>query len=156
MEIDLSNLRAQYRYGLVAVFVLALILLGRVVTPVEDDRPQLLSPQRWTLARLERQAINETALLVADAQALHAALAKESSDPITTMTLAQRIYVAHRAGTAATAAARQTLIEAAAIAARYSAGGVTRLAALNAVNAALERIEILAGASDASNNATVE
>ena len=151
MEIDLSNLRAQYRYGLVAVFVLALILLGRLVTPVADDRPQLLSPQRWALARLERQAVSETALLVTDAQALHAALAQETPDPITTMTLAQRIYVAQRTGTAATAAARQTLIEAAAIAARYSAGGVTRLAALAAVNAALERIELLAGAPDASD-----
>lgn len=149
MEIDLGALRTQYKLGLSAALVLALLLLGAVVTPVENDRPQLLSPQRWTLAHLARQATAETARLVADAQALHATLAAPAPDPIQTMTLAQRIYVTQRTGTPATAAARQALIEAAAAAARYSAGGLARAAALETVNAALERIRILVGTPDA-------
>ena len=149
MEIDLGALRTQYKLGLVAALILALFLLGTVVTPVEDNRPQLLSPQRWTLVHLARQATAETARLVTDVQALHATLTTDAPDPIQTLTLAQRIYMTQRTGTPATAPARQALIEAAAAAARYSAGGLTRAAARETVNDALERIRILVGTSDA-------
>lgn len=153
MEIDLGALRTQYKRGLSVTLVLALFLLGAVVTPVEHDRPQLLSPQRWTLAHLARQATVETARLVADAQALHATLTAPAPDPIQAMTLAQRIYVTQRAGTPATAVARQAVIEAAAAAARASAGGLSRAAALETVNAAFERIRILVGDPDAATPA---
>jgi hypothetical protein len=59
--------------------------------------------------------------------------------------LAQRIYAGQRSGTAATATARAALVDAAAAVARHAGGGLTRQAAIAAVNAALERIRALRG-----------
>lgn len=151
MEVDLARLRAlraQLTYGVAVLLVLGFALLGRAATPVEGERPQVLTPQRWALAQTARQAHAEVARLVIDAEALRAAMAQEPPDAIAAMTLAQRVYVTHQDGTAATASARQTLIEAAAVSARYAAGGAERQAAIAAVNLALERIRVFASGAE--------
>jgi len=71
--------------------------------------------------------------------------AAEPPDAVQAMLLAQRIYAGQRSGTAATATARAALVDAAAAVARYAGGGLTRQSAIEAVNAALERIRALRG-----------
>lgn len=145
MEIDFNaRVRRDAAGGLLVCLLSAVLILGRSVTPVEAGRPQALTPERWQAAALARKAHAEIARLLVDVQTLHTVAAQEPPDAIAAMTLAQRIYAAHRNGTAATAPARQNLITAAETVARYAAGGVERQTALAAVNTALERLRALA------------
>lgn len=145
MEINLASptVRRTLWGALVLCVLLAVMLLGRSVTPVVADRPAVLTPEHWQAAQMTRQARGEIQRLVADSQELRGLAEQETPDPIRAMTLAQRIYAGHRTGTAATAPARQDLIAAAEQVARYSAGGINRAAALAAVNAALARLQVL-------------
>ncbi|MDP2991135.1 MAG: hypothetical protein Q8O57_11305 [Kiritimatiellota bacterium] len=146
MEIHLT-LDTARRYlfgGLIAFALLMALVLGRSVTPVQDDRPQVLTAERWQAASLARKANAEISQLLSDGQTLRALALQEQPDPIQAMTFAQRIYAAHYNGTAATGPARQNLIAAAEAVARYSSGAISREAAVSAVNIALARIQILA------------
>ena len=168
MDISLENPRPLVTGVLLAGLLIGLALLGQDASPVEAGRPQVLTPERWLAAGLTRRADAEIARLAEDAQTLRDALVadrKQSSldssggqpgqtgvevrpDAIRAMTLAQRIYAAHRAGTAATAPARQALIAAAEAVARYAAGGLERNTAVLTLNAALERIRAIAPATE--------
>lgn len=148
MDISLEDARPFVIGAFITVLLVGLALLGHGVSPVEAGRPQLLTPERWLAAALTRQAAAEIARLVDDVQSVQEVLAKEPPDAIRAMTLAQRVYAAHRAGTAATAPARQALIAAAEAVARYAAGGLARNDAITALNAALERIQALTPAAD--------
>jgi len=146
VEIHLSCATAR-RYllgGLLALGAIALCVLGHSVTPVQDNRPQVLTTERWQAAGLARKANAEISQLLRDGQTLRALALQEQPDPIQALTLAQRIYAAHHQGTAATVTARQKLIAAAEAIARYSSGSVARETAVSAVNIALERIQVLA------------
>jgi len=144
MEINL-NLR-QLVLGAAAVcLVVLLAVVGRAVTPVAEGSPVVLTPERWEAAALARKAGAEIVRLEADGGALHAMVAADPPDAVQAMLLAQRIYAGQRTGTAATATARAALVDAAAAVARYAGGGLTRQAAIEAVNAALERIQALRG-----------
>lgn len=125
------------------LLLLSLTILGWAVTPWEQGMPVFLSPDRWQAARLARRARAETLLLHRDARALAALLDEAQPDPVAAMLLAQGIYARQRTGTSATAPARQSLITAAEITARYAAGSATRGDALAALNAMLERLEKL-------------
>jgi len=59
------------------------------------------------------------------------------------MLLAQRIYATHRTGSTATVAARQHLIAAAEITARYAVGAASRQDAIAAYQDAMASIEAL-------------
>jgi len=148
MDISLEDARPFVIGALITVLLVGLALLGHGVSPVEAGRPQLLTPERWLAAALTRQAAGEIAHLVNDVRSVREMLAKEPPDAIHAMTLAQRVYAAHRTGTAATAPARQALIAAAEAVARYAAGGLARNDAITALNAALERIQALAPTAD--------
>jgi hypothetical protein len=148
MDISLEDARPIAIGALVVALLVGLALLGHGVSPIAAGRPQVLTPERWLAAALTRQANTEIARLASDAQTLRDTLAKDPPDAIRAMTLAQRIYAAHRTGTAATAPARQTLIAAAEAVARCAAGGLERNAAITALNAALERIKALAPTPD--------
>ncbi len=151
MEIELGAWPAKrLLFGCLAALVLVgLALLGRGVTPVEADRPAVLTPARWAAASLARQARGEAARLARDAGELRALLAGPASpDPVQAMLLAQRLYAGHRQGVSATAGARQALIDAAAAAAQYASGAVTRERAVAALNEALARIQVLAGPAE--------
>ncbi len=148
MDISLEDARPFVIGALITVLLVGLALLGHGVSPVEADRPQLLTPERWLAAALTRQAAGEIAHLVNDVRSVREVLAKEPPDAIHAMTLAQRVYAAHRTGTAATAPARQALIAAAEAVARCAAGGLARNDAITALNAALERIQALAPAAN--------
>ena len=148
MDISLEDARPVAIGALVVALLVGLALLGHGVSPIEAGRPQVLTPERWLAAALTRQANAEIARLANDAQTLRDTLAKEPPDAIRAMTLAQRIYAAHRTGTAATAPARQALIAAAEAVARYAAGGLERNAAITTLNAALERLKALAPTPD--------
>ena len=148
MDVNLEDARPFMIGALVAALLVGLAVLGHGVSPVEAGRPQVLTPERWLAAALTRQANAEIARLASDAQTLRDTLAKEPPDAIRAMTLAQRIYAAHRTGTAATAPARQTLIAAAEAVARYAAGGLERNTAITALNAALERLRAITPAPD--------
>lgn len=148
MDISLEDARPVVIGMLVVGLLIGLALLGHGVSPVEAGRPQVLTPERWLAAALTRQANTEIARLASDAQTLRDTLAKEPPDAIRAMTLAQRIYAAHRTGTAATAPARQALIVAAEAVARYAAGGLERNAVITTLNAALERLKAIAPTSD--------
>jgi len=142
MEIDLRQcVLGLAVLGLVVLFA----LIGRGVTPIEAATPVVLTPARWTALNLSRQARGEIGRLEADGQALRALLATEPVDAVQAMLLAQRIYAGYRQGTTATASARQALIAAAAAVARYAGGALTRQEAIEAVNAALQRIQALRG-----------
>jgi hypothetical protein len=142
MEISLDFGKA-WKVSLGLFVALALLLIGRAASPVTAEGPGILTPERWQAAALARKAGTEIVHLVTDAQALHDLATHETPDAIQAMVLAQRIYAAHRQGTTATAPARQALIAAAEATARYASGGVPRQAAVDAVNAALERIRVL-------------
>ena len=148
MDISLEDARPLIIGAFITVLLVGLALLGHGVSPVEAGRPQLLTPERWLAAALTRQAAVEITRLVDDVQSVREVLAKEPPDAIHAMTLAQRVYAAHRTGTAATAPARQALIAAAEAVARYAAGGLARNDAITALNAALERIQALAPVAD--------
>jgi hypothetical protein len=148
MDISLEDARPAMISALAVALLIGLALLGHGVSPVEAGRPQVLTPERWLAAALTRQANAEIVRLAEDAQSVREALAKEPPDAIRAMTLAQRVYAAHRTGTAATAPARQALIAAAEAVARYAAGGLERNAAITALNAALERLKAIAPTSD--------
>ena len=120
MDISLEDARPLIIGAFITVLLVGLALLGHGVSPVEAGRPQLLTPERWLAAALTRQAAGEIAHLVNDVRSVREVLAKEPPDAIHAMTLAQRVYAAHRTGTAATAPARQALI---------AAGGGARCAA---------------------------
>jgi hypothetical protein len=144
MEISL-NLR-QLVLGAAAVcLVVVLAVVGHAVTPVAEGSPLVLTPERWAAAALARKAGAEIVRLEADGRALHASVVVEPPDAVQAMLLAQRIYAGQRSGTAATATARAALVDAAAAVARYAGGGLARQAAIEAVNAALERIRALRG-----------
>jgi len=144
MELDLTRITWPVVLGALLVVALGFGLLGAAVTPVDgNDQPALLTAGRWTAARLARQANAETEALAADASDLRNLLEKEHPDPIDAMLLAQRIYAAHRTGSTATVAARQRLIAAAEVAARYAVGAASRQDAIAAYQAAMDSIQAL-------------
>ena len=59
------------------------------------------------------------------------------------MLLAQRIYAEHRTGSTATVAARQRLIAAAEVTARYAVGAASHQDAIDAYQAAIDSIQTL-------------
>jgi hypothetical protein len=147
MELDLTRITWPVVLGVLLVVALGFGLLGAAVTPVDgNDQPVLLTAGRWTAARLARQANAETEALVADASGLRTLLKHEHPDPIAAMLLAQRIYAAHRTGSTATVAARQRLIAAAEVAARYAVGAASRGDAIAAYQDAMASIEALSPA----------
>ena len=147
MELDLTRITWPVVLGVALAALLGFGLLGAAVTPVDaNDQPVLLTSGRWTAARLARQANAETEALVADASDLRRLLEREHPDPIDAMLLAQRIYAAHRTGSTATVAARQRLIAAAEVAARYAVGAASRQEAIAAYQAAMASIEALSPA----------
>ncbi len=114
MELDLTRITWPAVAALLLVVAIGFGLLGAAVTPVDaQGEPMLLTAQRWTAARLARQANAETEALVKDAAELRRLLEREHTDPIEAMLLAQRLYAGHRTGSTATVAARQALIVAA-------------------------------------------
>ena len=144
MELDLTHITWPMVLGALLVVALSFGLLGAAVTPVDGNgQPVLLTAGRWTAARLARQANAETEALVADASDLRTLLKREHPDPINAMLLAQRIYAAHRTGSTATVAARQRLIAAAEVAARYAVGAASRQDAIAAYQAAMDSIQAL-------------
>jgi hypothetical protein len=142
MEISLDFGRV-WKVGLGLLVAGALLLIGRAASPVIADSPAVLTPDRWQTAALARKAGTEIVRLAADARTLHDLATSQTPDAIQAMVLAQRIYAGHRQGTTATAPARQALIAAAEATARYASGGVPRQTAVDAINAALERIRVL-------------
>ena len=144
MELDLTRITWPAVAAILLVILIGLGLLGAAVTPVDaQGQPMLLTAQRWTAARLARQANAETESLVKDAAELRRLLEREHPDPIAAMLLAQRLYAEHRTGSTATVAARQRLIAAAEATARYAVGAATRQEALDAYQAAMASIEAL-------------
>ncbi len=146
MEVELrrEHIWAAGSLGLLFV-LLAMLLVGRAITPYDGGRAQVLSPARWQALRLERQAVRELRALYADLDDLRQMLEPGRPNAVDAMLLAQRIYAAHRTGTVATRAARMALIQAAEQAARYAAGEISRAEAVDAYNLARERIETLGG-----------
>lgn len=128
--------------------VLLLAVVGHAVTPVAEGSPPVLTPERWQATVLARRANAEIVRLEADSRALVALMVSEPPDAVQAMLLAQQIYAGQRSGTAATAAPRAALVDAAAAVARYASGGLTRQTAIEAVNAALERIRALRGKNE--------
>ncbi len=148
MEIELCR-RATWVWPALAVTVLvAFALVGRMATPVEAGRPQVLTPDRWLAWRLERQARREAQALAVDAWDLRALVEAGRPNPVEAMLLARRIYARHRTGTAATGPAREALITAAEAVARYATGTLGRDEAIAAVNRALDRIAALEARDD--------
>jgi len=144
MELDLTRITWPVVSGVILALLLGFGLLGAAVTPVDDDgQPVLLTAGRWTAARLARQANAETEALVTDAADLRNLLKREHPDPINAMLLAQRIYAEHRTGSTATVAARQRLIAAAEVTARYAVGAASRQEAIAAYQAAMDSIQTL-------------
>ena len=123
--------------------LVGLALLGRGVSPIRQWSRTAPKSDAGTLAGrgLARQARAEIARLTADPRQLRSLLASERPDPVRAMALAQRVYVAQRAGTSATATARQALIAAAH---RPSAAGDNVKRRIAALDAALERLKALA------------
>ncbi len=144
MELDLSRLTWPILITALLAIIIALAVFGAVVTPTQaGDHPELISPDRWTAARLARQAQAEAQALMHDASQLRNLLEANQPEPVAAMLLAQRIYAVHRQGTSATGGARQALIYAAETSARYAVGGLPRQTAITSLNDALNRIEPL-------------
>ena len=141
-----------WRVGLGLLLAGALLLIGRAASPVSADGPTVLTPDRWEAAALARKAGTEIVRLTADARALHALATRETPDAIQAMVLAQHIYAGQRQGTTATAPARQALIAAAEATARYASGGVARQTAVDAINAAQDRLRVLAPSGGQGSN----
>ena len=147
MELDLTRITWPLVLGILLAVALGFGLLGAAVTPADaDGQPMLLTAGRWTAARLARQANTEAEALVEDAAALRNLLEREYPDPIDAMLLAQRIYAEHRTGSTATVAARQRLIAAAEITARYAVGAASRQNAIDAYQTAMDSIQALSPA----------
>ena len=149
MEISLDFGRV-WKAGLGLLVLLALLLIGRAVSPIAADGPAVLTLDRWQAAVLSRKAGTEIGRLAADARTLHGLAISQTPDAIQAMVLAQHIYAGHRQGTTATAPARQALIAAAAATARYASGGVPRQTAVDAINAALERVRVLSDGAESN------
>jgi len=144
MELDLTRITWPVVAAALLVVVIGFGLLGAAVTPVDaQGEPVLLTAQRWTAARLARQVNAEIKALVKDAAELRRLLESDHPDPIEAMLLAQRIYAKHRTGSTATVAARQALIAAAEVTARYAVGAAARQDAIDAYHAAIASIEAL-------------
>ncbi len=144
MELDLTRITWPAVAAILLVTLIGFGLLGAAVTPVDaQGEPMLLTAGRWTAARLARQANAETEALVKDAAELRRLLEREHPDPIDAMLLAQRIYAEHRTGSTATVAARQALIAAAEVTARYAVGAAARQESIDAYRAAMASIEAL-------------
>ncbi len=125
----------------VATLLVFFGVLGYLVTPVEAGEAQVLTPARWHAMRLARQAAKEAEALTRDARDLRTMLERGRPSPVDAMLLAERIYAHHRQGTVATAAAREALITAAEVTARYAAGTASRAEAELAARRAFALIE---------------
>ncbi len=148
MEISLPSNTTQ---GVVAALLLLCLGLGGrgyFVTPQEAGGVVLLTPERWAAIQLARQARQETVTLQKDVAQLSRLLAEERPDPVTAMLLAQGVYARQRTGASATAPARQSAIEAAALAARYAAGTVAYEQTLDAYITAVARLRTLESHGD--------
>ncbi len=147
MQIEIGLSQGKVTIAVLAVIVLSVLaavaLLGKVVTPLKTGKETLLTPERWQAAALERAAHTETEVLQEDYTNLRTLLEQDSLDPVAAMLLAQRIYADNRSGTSATATARQSLIDAAAVTAQFAAGSANQASAVTALNQALTRIEML-------------
>jgi len=143
MELDLSRLTWPILVAALLAILIALAVFGAVVTSAQAGEPTLISPDRWTAARLARQAQAEAQALMHDASQLRNILEADKPEPVAAMLLAQRLYAAHRQGTSATGGARQALIYAAETSARAAVGELSRQNAITALNDALDRIEPL-------------
>ena len=143
MELDLSRLSWPILIATLLAILIALAVFGAMVTTAQGGEPILISPERWTAARLARQAQAEAQALMHDASQLRNLLEADQPDPVAAMLLAQRLYAIHRKGTSATGGARQALIDAAEISARAAVGELSRQDAITALNDALFRIEPL-------------
>ncbi len=148
MYLDLSATRST-RYFLLAMLCLAALFslgwLGYWATPVEAGQPILLSPDRWQAQRLARVARAESESVYRDAEKLVRLLDSAAPDPVSAMLLAQGIYARQRTGTSATAPARQALIAAAEVSARYASGSLDKEEAFAATVEALAKLERLMG-----------
>ena len=119
------------------------------MTPVHAQEAQLLTPDRWTAYKLQRQARKETEHIVKDARELRKILAADEPDPVNAMLLAQRIYADHQDGSSATAAARGALIAAAEATVRATVGEIPHNEAVTTFNGALQRIDALGTTAEA-------
>ena len=148
MYLDLSATRST-RYFLLAMLCLAALFslgwLGCWATPIEAGKPILLSPERWQAQRLARVARAESESVYRDAEKLVRLLDSAAPDPVSAMLLAQGIYARQRTGTSATAPARQALIAAAEVSARYASGSLDKEEAFGATVEALGKLERLMG-----------
>jgi len=140
MELDFSRLSWPTLIATLLAVLVVLAVFGAMVTPAQAGEPELISPDRWTAARLARQAQAEAQALMHNASQLHDLLEADQPEPVAAMLLAQRIYAVHREGTSATGSARLALISAAEFSARYAVGELPRQTAVTALNNALERI----------------
>ena len=148
MELDLSDNRATRLLLLLCLALFSLFCVGWLgywATPVEEGSPILLSPDRWQAGRLARVARAESEAVYRDAEKLVRLLDSPAPDPVTAMLLAQGIYARQRTGTSATGPARQALITAAEVSARYAAGSLDKEEAFAATVEALGKLEKLLG-----------
>ena len=147
MQIEIGLSESKVALAVLVVVVLASLiaigLLGRVVTPRRSGEATWLTPERWQAAALEQRAQAETEILHQDYSDLRQLLEASALDPVDAMLLAQRIYADNRSGTSATAIARQSLIAAAATTAQFASGSAAQSDAVTALNLALSRIEML-------------
>jgi hypothetical protein len=145
MYLDLSANRYALLSALCLVALFSLGWLGYWATPVEAGEPILLSPDRWQAQRLARVARAESESVYRDAEKLVRLLDSAAPDPVNAMLLAQGIYARQRTGTSATAPARQALIAAAEVSARYASGSLDKEEAFGATVEALGKLERLMG-----------
>ena len=143
MYLDLSANRSILLVTLALAALFTLGWLGYWATPLEDGQPILLSPERWQAQRLARVARAESEAVYRDAEKLVRLLDSPAPDPVSAMLLAQGIYARQRTGTSATAPARQALIAAAEVSARYASGSLDKESALAVTVEALGKLEIL-------------
>lgn len=143
MFLDLSANRSILLVMLALAALFTLGWLGYWATPIEDGQPILLSPERWQAQRLARVARAESEAVYRDAEKLVRLLDSQAPDPVSAMLLAQGIYARQRTGTSATAPARQALIAAAEVSARYASGSLDKETAFAATVEALGKLEIL-------------
>lgn len=148
MYLDLSANRSILLAALALAALFTLGWLGYWATPLEDGQPILLSPERWQAQRLARVARQESEAVYRDAEKLVRLLDSPAPDPVTAMLLAQGIYARQRTGTSATAPARQALIAAAEVSARYASGSLDKESALAATVEALGKLERLLAIGD--------
>jgi hypothetical protein len=92
MELDLSRLSWPILIATLLAILIALAVFGAMVTTAQGGEPILISPERWTAARLARQAQAEAQALMHDASQLRNLLEADQPDPVAAMLLAQRLY----------------------------------------------------------------